>query len=128
MFPLLLLAFGVLAGVTTVGGLAALVDRSISAADAIGKTADRIGVGVEAPEPESAALLETRKKSFAKPQKNYYADPPQIERGEHGEPVAVRVSALTGEGLELLRQAIVERLHGFNNDHNIEDRDRYGTE
>lgn len=54
--------------------------------------------------------------------------PPQIERGEHGEPVAVRVSALTGEGLELLRQAIAERLHGFNNDHNIEDRDRYGTE
>jgi hypothetical protein len=30
------------------GGLAALVDRSISAADAIGKTADKIGVGVEA--------------------------------------------------------------------------------
>ena len=37
-----------LAGVTTVGGLAALVNRSISAADAIGKTADKIGVGVEA--------------------------------------------------------------------------------
>jgi hypothetical protein len=37
-----------LAGVTTVGGLAALVDRSISAADAIAKTADKIGVGVEA--------------------------------------------------------------------------------
>jgi hypothetical protein len=34
--------------VTTVGGLAALVNRSISAADAIGKTADKIGVGVEA--------------------------------------------------------------------------------
>ena len=33
---------------TTVGGLAALVNRSISAADAIGKTADKIGVGVEA--------------------------------------------------------------------------------
>jgi hypothetical protein len=32
----------------SVGGLAALVDRSISAADAIGKTADKIGVGVEA--------------------------------------------------------------------------------
>jgi hypothetical protein len=31
-----------------VGGLAALVDWSISAADAIGKTADKIGVGVEA--------------------------------------------------------------------------------
>jgi hypothetical protein len=39
---------GALAGVTTVGGLAALVDRSISAADAIGKTASKIGVGVEA--------------------------------------------------------------------------------
>jgi hypothetical protein len=39
---------GALAGVTTVGGLAALVNRSISAADAIGKTADKIGVGVEA--------------------------------------------------------------------------------
>jgi len=39
---------GALAGVATVGGLAALVNRSISAADAIGKTADRIGVGVEA--------------------------------------------------------------------------------
>jgi hypothetical protein len=34
--------------VTTVGGLAALVNNSISAADAIGKTADKIGVGVEA--------------------------------------------------------------------------------
>ena len=32
----------------TVGGLAALVDRSISAASTIGKTADTIGVGVEA--------------------------------------------------------------------------------
>jgi hypothetical protein len=39
---------GALIGVTTVGGLAALVDRSISAADAIGKIADKIGVGVEA--------------------------------------------------------------------------------
>jgi hypothetical protein len=35
-----------IAGVATVGGLAALTDRSISAADAIGKTADKIGVGV----------------------------------------------------------------------------------
>jgi hypothetical protein len=34
--------------VATVCGLGALVDRSISAADAIGKTADKIGVGVEA--------------------------------------------------------------------------------
>jgi hypothetical protein len=39
---------GALAGMATVGGLAALVDRSLSAADAIGKTADKIGVGVEA--------------------------------------------------------------------------------
>ena len=39
---------GALAGAATVRGLAALVDRSISAADAIGKTADKIGVGVEA--------------------------------------------------------------------------------
>src|ERR687892_1662742 len=39
---------GALIGAATVGGLAALVDRSISAADAIGKTADKIGVGVEA--------------------------------------------------------------------------------
>jgi lambda family phage tail tape measure protein len=34
--------------VATVGGLIALVDRSISTANAIGKTADTIGVGVEA--------------------------------------------------------------------------------
>jgi lambda family phage tail tape measure protein len=39
---------GALIGVTTVGGLAALIDRSISAANAIGKSADTIGVGVEA--------------------------------------------------------------------------------
>jgi len=39
---------GALAGVATVGGLGVLIDRSISAADAIGKTADKIGVGVEA--------------------------------------------------------------------------------
>jgi hypothetical protein len=39
---------GAIAGVTTVGGLAALVNNSISAADAIGRTAHTIGVGVEA--------------------------------------------------------------------------------
>jgi hypothetical protein len=39
---------GALIGVTTVGGLAALGDRSISAAEAIAETADKIGVGVEA--------------------------------------------------------------------------------
>ena len=44
---------GALIGAATVGGLGALIDRSISAADAIGKTADKIGVGVE-------ALLELR--------------------------------------------------------------------
>jgi lambda family phage tail tape measure protein len=39
---------GALLGAATVGGLGALIDRSISTADAIGKTADKIGVGVEA--------------------------------------------------------------------------------
>jgi hypothetical protein len=39
---------GALIGAATVGGLGALIDRSISAADAIGKTVDKIGVGVEA--------------------------------------------------------------------------------
>jgi hypothetical protein len=39
---------GALVGAATVGGLGALIDRSISATDAIGKTADKIGVGVEA--------------------------------------------------------------------------------
>ena len=47
---------GALAGVATVGGLTALVDRSISAANAIGKTADTIGVGVEALQAAGAAL------------------------------------------------------------------------
>ena len=39
---------GALAGVAAAGGLATLIDRSISAADAVGTTADKIGVGVEA--------------------------------------------------------------------------------
>jgi hypothetical protein len=39
---------GALIGAATVGGLGALIDRSISAADAIGKTADKIGAGVQA--------------------------------------------------------------------------------
>lgn len=39
---------GALAGVAAAGGLATLINRSISAADVIGKTADKIGVGVEA--------------------------------------------------------------------------------
>jgi len=39
---------GALIGAATVGGLGALIDRSISAANTIGKTADKIGVGVKA--------------------------------------------------------------------------------
>ena len=39
---------GALAAVAAAGGLATLIDRSISAADAVAKTADKIGVGVEA--------------------------------------------------------------------------------
>ena len=39
---------GALAGAAAVGGLATLIDRSISAADAVAKTADKLGVGVEA--------------------------------------------------------------------------------
>ena len=32
-----------------------------------------LGVGIDAPAPESESLLARRHKSFAKPQKNYYA-------------------------------------------------------
>ncbi len=39
---------GALVGAAAVGGLATLIDRSISAADAIGKTADKLSVGIEA--------------------------------------------------------------------------------
>ncbi len=39
---------GALVALAGAGGLAVLIDRSITAADAIGKTADKIGVGVEA--------------------------------------------------------------------------------
>ena len=39
---------GALVGAAAVGGLATLIDQSISAADAIGKTADKLGVGIEA--------------------------------------------------------------------------------
>ena len=46
-----------------------------------GFTEGTVGVGIDAPAPESESLLARRHKSFAKPQKNYYADPPQIERG-----------------------------------------------
>ncbi|MCM2403841.1 aminotransferase [Rhizobium sp. S153] len=40
-----------------------------------------LGVDLDAPAPTSRELLEKRQKSFARPQKNYYAEPPQIERG-----------------------------------------------
>ncbi|PZU86220.1 MAG: aminotransferase [Shinella sp.] len=40
-----------------------------------------LGVDLDAPAPTSGELLEKRQKSFARPQKNYYAEPPQIERG-----------------------------------------------
>ena len=39
---------GALAGIATVGGLSALINRSLEAADAIGKTADKLGIGIEA--------------------------------------------------------------------------------
>jgi hypothetical protein len=39
---------GALAGITAAGGLAALVNRSLETADAIGKTPDKLGVGVGA--------------------------------------------------------------------------------
>ncbi|OBU86657.1 ribosome rescue GTPase HflX [Chromobacterium subtsugae] len=43
--------------------------------------------------------------------------PPEIERGENGEIAAVRVSALKGIGLELLREAIAERVQPSANNH-----------
>jgi len=39
---------GALIGGAAIGGLATLIDRSISAADAVAKTADKLGVGIEA--------------------------------------------------------------------------------
>src|SRR5687767_7881942 len=53
-----------LVGGTTVGGLAALVDRSISAADAIGKTAGKIGVASR--RCRSCALLRRRPASSSR--------------------------------------------------------------
>ncbi|HEY0973990.1 MAG TPA: ribosome rescue GTPase HflX [Solimonas sp.] len=38
------------------------------------------------------------------------SEPPRIERDEEGRPVRVYVSARTGDGLDLLRQAIAERV------------------
>lgn len=40
-----------------------------------------LGFECDAPEPRSDALLARRQQHFAKPQKNYYTHPPQIERG-----------------------------------------------
>ncbi len=40
-----------------------------------------LGFDCDAPAPESDFLLERRQAHFARPQKNYYAAPPQIERG-----------------------------------------------
>ncbi len=40
-----------------------------------------IGFDCDAPLPENARLMEIRKRHFAQAQKNYYARPPQIERG-----------------------------------------------
>ncbi|NRQ18778.1 aminotransferase [Ensifer sesbaniae] len=40
-----------------------------------------LGFECDAPEPHSDALLARRRQHFAKPQKNYYRHPPQIERG-----------------------------------------------
>jgi 4-aminobutyrate aminotransferase-like enzyme/Ser/Thr protein kinase RdoA (MazF antagonist) len=40
-----------------------------------------LGLDCNAPQPDSAGLLERRKRHFARPQKNYYQAPPQIERG-----------------------------------------------
>lgn len=40
-----------------------------------------LGFDCDAPAPEGAALLARRERHFARPQKNYYAAPPQIERG-----------------------------------------------
>ena len=40
-----------------------------------------LGIDIHAPAPASQALLEKREAHFARPQKNYYANPPEIERG-----------------------------------------------
>ena len=52
--------------------------------------------------------------------------PADIERDELGEIEAVRLSALTGEGLELLREALAERLQSPDNQH--EEQDEYVAE
>jgi len=40
-----------------------------------------LGFDCDAPLPKSASLLDRRQRHFARPQKNYYEMPPQIERG-----------------------------------------------
>ncbi|WP_018235461.1 aminotransferase [Ensifer sp. BR816] len=40
-----------------------------------------LGFDCDAPVPDAAGLLERRRRHFARPQKNYYRKPPQIERG-----------------------------------------------
>jgi 4-aminobutyrate aminotransferase-like enzyme/Ser/Thr protein kinase RdoA (MazF antagonist) len=40
-----------------------------------------LGIDCDAPMPDTAALLDRRRRHFARPQKNYYREPPQIERG-----------------------------------------------
>ncbi|ABR61410.1 aminotransferase [Sinorhizobium medicae] len=40
-----------------------------------------LGFGCDAPLPDAAALLQRRHRHYARPQKNYYRMPPQIERG-----------------------------------------------
>ncbi|KQY12994.1 hypothetical protein ASE23_21020 [Rhizobium sp. Root73] len=40
-----------------------------------------LGFDCDAPAPQSASLLTRRQSHFARPQKNYYETPPQIERG-----------------------------------------------
>ncbi|AUX77705.1 MULTISPECIES: aminotransferase [Sinorhizobium] len=40
-----------------------------------------LGFDCDAPPPQAAALLDRRQRHFARPQKNYYRKPPQIERG-----------------------------------------------
>ena len=73
---------GALIGVTTVDGLAALVDRSISATDAIGKTADKIGVGVEA--LRELRFAEGARRRAADPRHGAAALHPACRRGGAG--------------------------------------------
>lgn len=54
--------------------------------------------------------------------------PAAIERSELGLPAGVRVSALTGEGLELLREAIAEYVQNMTNHQSTEIRDHYVAE